>query len=74
VSFNKLLNIALSRRDDIEAFFYLLVFLRKGELLWSDVSLKQVSKAQESISPIVECLYSEEENVVQKEFFDGLPK
>jgi hypothetical protein len=50
------------------------VFLRKGELLWSDVSLKQVSKAQESISPIVECLYSEEENVVQKEFFDGLPK
>lgn len=61
-SLNKLANISTSRRDDLESFFFLVVFLIKGNLPWSGISLKHISKAQEKMLAIIEPIYVEEES------------
>ena len=63
---NRLVNMTTSRRDDLESFFFLLVFLIKGKLPWSHVSLKKVNKAQELMFALMEPLYVEEKSKVKE--------
>ena len=60
--------MSTSRRDDLESFFFFMVFIVKGKLPWSHVplSLKNIAKTQEKIYTIMEPLFANSNSQVKE--------
>ena len=59
-SINAQKEVSLSRRDDLESFGYMMIYLLKGSLPWSSLDIKEKKEKKKKILEIKETITNEE--------------
>jgi serine/threonine protein kinase len=74
VSVHRLSSLLTSRRDDLQSYFLLVVYLLKGSLPWSDVPLDNLAKAEQQLFKKIRPVFTDATSKNKEKLHEGLPR
>lgn len=73
VSVNRLSSLLTSRRDDMQSYFMLIIYLLKGSLPWSNISLDNLAKAEQQLYKKIRPLFNDPASKLKLKLLEETP-